>query len=729
MKNNLDLMLNLIKLYLPADKAPTYLTYFQRILSSKPSSKSDQDTKHILNLISRRVSPGNFQRVTILCKKLENNQNISKAKSILLTILKLSEDKSEHLLGNPLISSKLLTHTPQILPPESPDPKPKISIETTLIRDILFTFQGIEGTYLHFSSLDDRFVVRKELPDSVKYTLECLSEIGWLYKKIIKYIVNYENYPSIVCQGFCAALKSELKEYYRLIALLEGQIHSKLKQIELWCEEPLERMRWLAITCDAVEGLTGGNFISAVFSYSKYGNPAVRVLINRILDSVSEQYIKIIESWMQDGELCDTFHEFFVEENEEVSKDQLWAKKYHLIKDLAPAFFSPELIDQVFLTGKSINFIRKCCLEQWKSEGPLELPKLRDMASMKIWIETSSSLTNSKLIKILLEKYRFIEYSKCIRKYLLMAQGDFHHYLMEQLNEVLNEPARKIFAHNLVSIRENAIRSSNAQNDDLELLNKLSIRLEEYNTLDIGWDVFVLNYQIDAPLNSIYTEQVMASYTRVFKLLWRIKRVHFYMNSFQNEREMVKLQNMKGVEIVLHKCQMLRLEIMHFVNNLCHYLMVEVQEGAWNNFMNSVYNIEDLDKLIQSHQKFLDIILDRAFLSQENDRIYKKLLKLLGLSLDFKLSQETLINSAIEEYQRRVRLRYKIDDTSEFYSLPRISNESINDIERISIKFSEEIQIFRKLLSEADKTHLRFLAFRLDFNEYYTNKTIRDTIY
>ena len=103
----------------------------------------------------------------------------------------------------------------------------------------------------------------------------------------------------------------------------------------------------------------------------------------------------------------------------------------------------------------------------------------------------------------------------------------------------------------------------------------------------------------------------------------------------------------------------------------------------------------------------------------ENEKIHKKLLKLLEDALMFRLSQETLINSAVDEYQRRLYGSKERD--KEFYNISRISKESIMHIHQLSFSFSEEIQNFRKLLADADKSHLRFLAFRLDFNEFYSN--------
>ncbi len=47
-------------------------------------------------------------------------------------------------------------------------------------------------------------------------------------------------------------------------------------------------------------------------------------------------------------------------------------------------------------------------------------------------------MTNEQLLKILFSKYRLEEHCSSIRKYLLMGQGDFMAYLMDQLTQELS---------------------------------------------------------------------------------------------------------------------------------------------------------------------------------------------------------------------------------------------------------------------------------------------------
>ena len=60
---------------------------------------------------------------------------------------------------------------------------------------------------------------------------------------------------------------------------------------------------------------------------------------------------------------------------------------------------------------------------------------------LKNWVDHAYQVTNQQLLKILFTKYKFEGHCNSIRKYLLMAQGDFMQYLMDLLSEELNNSA------------------------------------------------------------------------------------------------------------------------------------------------------------------------------------------------------------------------------------------------------------------------------------------------
>ena len=62
---------------------------------------------------------------------------------------------------------------------------------------------------------------------------------------------------------------------------------------------------------------------------------------------------------------------------------------------------------------------------------------------------------------------------RCLQDFL------FPRYLLELLEDELNEPATALYPHNLAGILETAIRATNAQFEDPEILERLDVRLLE----------------------------------------------------------------------------------------------------------------------------------------------------------------------------------------------------------------------------------------------------------
>lgn len=50
---------------------------------------------------------------------------------------------------------------------------------------------------------------------------------------------------------------------------------------------------------------------------------------------------------------------------------------------------------------------------------------------------------------------------------------------------------------------EGALRSSNAQYDPSDILERIGVRLLESTPGDTGWEVFSLDYKIDMPINAV----------------------------------------------------------------------------------------------------------------------------------------------------------------------------------------------------------------------------------
>jgi len=77
---------------------------------------------------------------------------------------------------------------------------------------------------------------------------------------------------------------------------------------------------------------------------------------------------------------------------------------------------------------------------------------------------------------------------------------------------------------------ETAIRSSNAQFHDQEFISRLDVRLLPPQDKDRGWETFLLDYKVTkpntiSPLSTIFTEEVMNCYSKIFSFMLKLKKI------------------------------------------------------------------------------------------------------------------------------------------------------------------------------------------------------------
>jgi gamma-tubulin complex component 3 len=53
----------------------------------------------------------------------------------------------------------------------------------------------------------------------------------------------------------------------------------------------------------------------------------------------------------------------------------------------------------------------------------------------------------------------------------------------------------------------------------------------EFSRGEIGWDVFTLEYKVDAPIDTVLDQPAMTQYLKMFNHLWRIKHVEYALDS------------------------------------------------------------------------------------------------------------------------------------------------------------------------------------------------------
>ncbi|PNJ78170.1 TUBGCP3 isoform 4 [Pongo abelii] len=598
--------------------------------------------------------------------------------------------------------------------------------EAALVRDILYVFQGIDGKNIKMN--------------------------------------NTENCYKVEGKSFCAALHQELREYYRLLSVLHSQLQLEddqgvnlglessltLRRLLVWTYDPKIRLKTLAALVDHCQGRKGGELASAVHAYTKTGDPYMRSLVQHILSLVSHPVLSFLYRWIYDGELEDTYHEFFVASDPTVKTDRLWHDKYTLRKSMIPSFITMDQSRKVLLIGKSINFLHQVCHDQTPTTKMIAVTKSaespQDAADLFTDLENAFQgkidaayfETSKYLLDVLNKKYSLLDHMQAMRRYLLLGQGDFIRHLMDLLKPELVRPATTLYQHNLTGILETAVRATNAQFDSPEILRRLDVRLLEVSPGDTGWDVFSLDYHVDGPIATVFTRECMSHYLRVFNFLWRAKRMEYILTDIRKGHmcNAKLLRNMPEFSGVLHQCHILASEMVHFIHQMQYYITFEVLECSWDELWNKVQQAQDLDHIIAAHEVFLDTIISRCLLDGDSRALLNQLRAVFDQIIELQNAQDAIYRAALEELQRRLQFEEKkkqreiegqwgVTAAEEEEENKRIGEfkESIpkmcSQLRILTHFYQGIVQQFLVLLTTSSDESLRFLSFRLDFNEHY----------
>ncbi|KAF5909223.1 gamma-tubulin complex component 3, partial [Clarias magur] len=555
--------------------------------------------------------------------------------------------------------------------------------EAALVRDILYVFQGIDGKFIKMCTPDNCYKIDSKVPmcKSLRDTSSRLAELGWLHNKVRKYTDSrsLDRAFGLVGQSFCASLHQELKEYYRLLSVLHSQLQLEddqglestltLRRLLVWTYDPKIRLKTLAALVDYCQGRKGGELASAVHAYGKTGDPHMRALVQHILGLVSHPILNFLYRWIYDGELEDTYHEFFVASDPTVKTDRLWHDKYSLRKSMIPSFITMDQARKVLLIGKSINFLHQVCQDRTPPGKILAASKSADSpkdaaelftdleGAFQSKIDAAYFETSKYLLDVLNKNYQLLEHLQAMRRYLLLGQGDFIRHLMDLLKPELARAATTLYQHNLTGILETAVRATNAQFDSPDILKRLDVRLLEVSPGDTGWDVFSLDYHVDGPIATVFTRECMSHYLRVFNFLWRAKRMEYILTDIWKSQmcNAKLLKSMPELSGVLHQCHILASEMVHFIHQMQYYVTFEVLECSWDELWNKVQQAQDLDHIIAAHEVFLDTIISRCLLDSNSRSLLNQLRAVFDQIIEFQNAQNALYRSALEELQLRVQ--------------------------------------------------------------------------
>ncbi|KZT24524.1 gamma-tubulin complex DGRIP91/SPC98 component [Neolentinus lepideus HHB14362 ss-1] len=556
-----------------------------------------------------------------------------------------------------------------------------------------------------------------------------------------------------------------------------------LKRLDVWISDWRLRMRMMSACVEGARDAHGGALVNLIHSYTDNGDPFVRRFTDELLEEVSKPFFATLHKWIFSGELYDPYSEFFVAVDPELAHLQyvhpsslegaigqlsgdegfgtgdtddmaagresglrLWEGKYQFQQEMLPAFVGeafgrkPDNRFQIFSTGKSLNFIRYSCHDSdWvatreKLSNTGGTLKYSDIAGLERSIDTAYQIASRRLFDVFLEKFRLLDHLRALKNYMMLGHGDFADQLMDALEPSLAKPANTLFRHNLTATLESALRFSTAQNDPPDVIRRLDARVLEYSHGEIGWDVFTLEYKVDAPIDTIIDPESIIKYLKLFNHLWRIRRVEKaltrgWLRVTSGSRSFLR---MTELEPEWHQIRLHQAEMIHFVRQMQAYCQLEVIECSWQELLDFVEKKEgDLDALIEAHRSYLDRMVNKILLlttkAGRQETFLNQALDALTLILQFREAVDNFYNYCLSEAARRdtqldqqrgVYTGYELKEHSDPQALERI----LNLVREYGSSFSEKAQALIRHLGNHPDLDCRSLGVRLSFSDFYLTK-------
>jgi hypothetical protein len=167
-------------------------------------------------------------------------------------------------------------------------------------------------------------------------------------------------------------VSTELRQYYRLLAVLETQLTTSetsltLRRLMVWCAEPLHRITWLTALVDLVDSRPRA-VLTVLSQYSAHGSANQTALTQALHSKAVTPLTQMIWHWISYGQLKDPHDEFFIADTRNNSKEQranpslagMWTDYFRLKSEMVPPFISPRLAEQARdLIIESLFFLAK----------------------------------------------------------------------------------------------------------------------------------------------------------------------------------------------------------------------------------------------------------------------------------------------------------------------------------------------------------------------------------
>jgi len=338
--------------------------------------------------------------------------------------------------------------------------------------------------------------------------------------------------------------------------------------------------------------------------------------------------------------------------------------------------------------------------------------------SILIPLRVQARLVNSALLNHLLVDRQLVDHFHALRKYLLLADGEFGRQLvlslchlgqtMEQPSQVAGQlhshlwsgapPPHLLSPASLNRVLDSALAGSVSGSSD-PMASHLTFLLDQVAcTRTLGIPGLSLTYQAGWPANIVLTPDTVGKYSTILDFMIELRLAMVALELDWANENLVLRRDKKTDKLILHKINLMRHEMMNFLRNLHAYVSCQVLEVSWLEFQDNLTNkVTCLDDLISLHEKYLQRALFRCLLNSKAAPVMKII---------------TDIFSSITRFSGMVGSRFSGDSAENWLNIQKQYG--------VFRQYSRFLySVVSKLSARGYQPHLQDLLLRLNFNGFY----------
>jgi len=328
--------------------------------------------------------------------------------------------------------------------------------------------------------------------------------------------------------------------------------------------------------------------------------------------------------------------------------------------------------------------------------------------SVLIPLRSQARLVDSALMSQFLVGEKLVLHLAALRRYLLLADGEFGRQLVVslcQLDRQPDSPKAKSLHHPfspaaLNRVLETALAGSVCGANDPFAAN-IAFLLEPAGSAGRtrGLPGLSLTYRAQWPVNIVLTPEAVSKYSAILDFMLELRLAMVSLERDWANENLVLRGEKKTANSILHRVNLMRHEMINFLSNLHAYISCQVLEITWLEFQENLANkVTCLDNLIEVHEKFISKAVFRCLLNPKAAPVMKLL---------------TDIFSAIAQFSSLAEVRLTSDCSAAGW-------ERIEQQYRVFQQYSRYFfSVVTKLSARGYQPHLQDLLLRLNFNGFY----------